>query len=145
MIRFFEESLQAVDHVGSPVLANGDVIVVDNCGFHYRVFVENQMHLMLRNSGVELIFQPPYSNEFNSYEFCFRLTNSFQLTSQNLPLFKVCEQSCQLLCKTFSVIVGSKLKFESQLAWSKLPIKIPTLCDNINCKVARKWGLLIDS
>ncbi|CAH3176849.1 unnamed protein product [Porites evermanni] len=26
MIHFFEESLQAVDHVGNPVLANGDVI-----------------------------------------------------------------------------------------------------------------------
>ena len=43
MIHFFEESLQAVDHVGNPVLANGDVIVMDNCGFHHGVFAENQL------------------------------------------------------------------------------------------------------
>ena len=44
MIHFFEESLQAVDHVGNPVLANGDVIVMDNCGFRHGVFAENQLH-----------------------------------------------------------------------------------------------------
>ena len=33
MIHFFEESLQAVDHVGNPVLANGDVIVMDTAAF----------------------------------------------------------------------------------------------------------------
>ena len=44
MIHFFEESLQAVDYVGNPVLANGDVIVMANCGFHHGVFEENQLH-----------------------------------------------------------------------------------------------------
>ncbi|XP_073240228.1 uncharacterized protein [Porites lutea] len=44
VIHFFEESLQAVDHVGNPVLANGDVIAMDNCGFHHGVFAENQLH-----------------------------------------------------------------------------------------------------
>ena len=28
------------------------------------------MQLMLRNRGVELIFQPPYSPELHSFEFC---------------------------------------------------------------------------
>ena len=77
MIHFFEESLQAVDHVGNPVLANGDVIVMDNCGFHHGVFAENQLYLMVRNRSVELIFQPPYSPEFNSCEFCFRSTKAY--------------------------------------------------------------------
>ena len=58
MNNFFKESLQAVDYVGNPVLANGDVIEMDNCGFHHRFFMENQLRLMLRNRGVELIFQP---------------------------------------------------------------------------------------
>ena len=40
--------------------------------FHHGVFAENQLRLMLRNRVVELIFQPPYSPEFNSCEFCFR-------------------------------------------------------------------------
>ena len=43
--------------MGNPVLAN-------------RVFRENQLCLMLRNHGVELIFLPPYSPELNSCEFC---------------------------------------------------------------------------
>ena len=70
MIHFFEESLQAVDHVGNPVLANGDVIVISTAAFTTEpVFVENQLRLMLRNCAVELIFKPPYSPEFNSCEF----------------------------------------------------------------------------
>ena len=77
MIHFFEESLQAIDPVGNPVLANRDVIVMDNCGFHHGVFAENQLRLMLRNRGVELIFQPPYSPEFNSCEFCFRSMKAY--------------------------------------------------------------------
>ena len=72
--------------MGNPVLANG-------------VFTENQLCLMLRNHGVELIFLPPYSPELNSCEFCrsmkvyLRHTKSFQLTSQNLRLFKAGKQS----------------------------------------------------
>ena len=33
--------------------------------------------LMLRNRSVELIFQPPYSPEFNSCEFCFRSMKAY--------------------------------------------------------------------
>ena len=66
MNNFFEESLQAVDYVGNPVLANGDVIKMDNSDFHNGIFVENQLRLMLRNRGVELIFQPPYIVDFDS-------------------------------------------------------------------------------
>ena len=46
MIRFLEENLQAVDHVGDPVLADGVAIVMDNCSFHHGVFVENQLGLI---------------------------------------------------------------------------------------------------
>ena len=77
MIHFFQESLQAVDHVKNPVLANGDVFVMDNCGFHHGVFAETQLRLMLRNRGVELIFQSPYSPEFNSSKFCFRSIKAY--------------------------------------------------------------------
>ena len=78
MTHFFKESLQAVDYVGNPVLTNGDVIVMDNnCSFHQRVFMENQLRLMLRNHGIELIFKLPYSPEFNSCEFCFRLMKAY--------------------------------------------------------------------
>ena len=64
MIHFFEESLQAVDHVGESVAFTME-------------FVENQLHLMLRNHDVEVVFKPPYSPEFNSCEFCFRWMKAY--------------------------------------------------------------------
>ena len=36
--------------------------------------------LMLKNCGLELIFQPLYSPEFNSCEFCFRSMKEFETT-----------------------------------------------------------------
>ena len=42
MLHFFEESMAIVDPVfGNPVLANGDIIVMDNCGFHHGRFAED--------------------------------------------------------------------------------------------------------
>ena len=48
--------------MGNPVLANG-------------VFAENQLRLMLRNRGVELIYQAPYSPELNPCEFCWSMNS----------------------------------------------------------------------
>ena len=102
MIHFLEESLQAIDIVGNPVLANGDVVVMDNCGFHHGHFAENQLRLMLRDFGVDLIFQPPYSPEFNSCEFCsgsmkayLRQHEQFSIKFTELRSFKVCRRSRQ--------------------------------------------------
>ena len=39
--------------------------------FHRRFFTQNHMRLILRNCFAELMFQPLYSPEFNSCEFCF--------------------------------------------------------------------------
>ena len=55
-----------------------------------RAFMENQLNLMLRNRVVELIFQPPYSSEFNSCEevdeginYLRHYPNSFHRTCDN--------------------------------------------------------------
>ena len=73
MLHFFEESMDIVDPVyGNPVLANGDIIVMDNCGFHHGRFAEDELRRMLGRRGIELVFQPPYSPDFNTCEFCFR-------------------------------------------------------------------------
>jgi hypothetical protein len=41
MLEVFKECIQIVDPIyGNPVLANGDVVVMDNCGFHHRHFTE---------------------------------------------------------------------------------------------------------
>ena len=78
MLAFFNESLDIVDDVyGNPVLANGDTVVMDNCGFHHGRFAEAELRRMLENRGVTLIFQPPYSPEFNTCEFSFRLMKAF--------------------------------------------------------------------
>jgi transposase len=58
-------------------LANGDTVVMDNCGFHHGRFDEAELRRMLENRGVTLIFQPPYSPEFNTCEFSFRLMKAF--------------------------------------------------------------------
>ena len=69
MHAFFNESLDIVDDVyGNPVLANGDTVVMDNCGFHHGRFAEAELRRMLENRGVTLIFQPPYSPEFNTIQ-----------------------------------------------------------------------------
>ncbi|XP_028394539.1 uncharacterized protein LOC114518742 [Dendronephthya gigantea] len=73
MLHFFDECLQLVDDVyGNPVLSDGDMVVMDNCGFHHAAMAENELRTMLANRGVHLIFQPPYSPDFNTCEFCFR-------------------------------------------------------------------------
>ncbi len=73
MLNFFDECLNLVDPVyGNPILSNGDIIVMDNCGFHHGVFAENELRRILGNNGVDLVFQPPYSPDFNTCEFCFR-------------------------------------------------------------------------
>lgn len=72
MLHFFEECLTLGDPVYGNVIANGDIIVMDNCGFHHGALAENELRAMLGNRGVDLIFQPPYSPDFNTCEFCFR-------------------------------------------------------------------------
>lgn len=78
MLHFFEESMEIVHPVyGNPVLANGDFVVMDNCPFHNGRFAEDALRRMLGNRGIELIFQPPYSPDFNTCEFCFRVMKSY--------------------------------------------------------------------
>ena len=67
MLAFFIEPLRLVDDVyGNPVLANGDTVVMGNCGFHHGRFAEAELRRMLEDRRVELIFQPPYSPEFDT-------------------------------------------------------------------------------
>ena len=78
MFHFFEESMDVVDPVyGNPVLANRDIVVMDNCGFQSGRFTEGRLRRMLANRGIKLIFQSPYSPDFNNCEFCFRVMKSY--------------------------------------------------------------------
>ena len=71
MFSFF---IEAVDHQrndGTDILIEGDVVVMDNCGFHHSNMANSFLRDILEEKGVELRLQPPYSPEFNTCEFCF--------------------------------------------------------------------------
>lgn len=54
-----------------PALSKGDTIIVDNLSSHRSKKVEQVMEEALRVAGVELIFLPPYSPDFNPIEQLF--------------------------------------------------------------------------
>lgn len=71
LLQFFEDALEQRNDNGNPVLAEGDVVVLDNCGFHHARHVEPILREMLLEHGVTLLFQPPYCPELNPCEYCF--------------------------------------------------------------------------
>ena len=73
MLDFFQRATQERNSVGNPVLNPGDVVVMDNCGFHHHRVYEGRLRNMLAQIGVELLFQPPYSPELNVCEYVFHL------------------------------------------------------------------------
>ena len=77
LLNFFDEALQLEREDGSAVLERGDCVVMDNCGFQHARFVEPVLRGMLGDCGVGLIYQPPYSPDFNTCELCFRQIKSF--------------------------------------------------------------------
>jgi hypothetical protein len=74
MLAFFDQVLQQKNLMGNPVFAQGDCVVMDNCGFHHHRFGEMLLRRMLQNHGCSLVFLPPYSPEYNVVEYFFRLT-----------------------------------------------------------------------
>ena len=71
LLLFFEEAVNLTRADGSAVLERGDTVIMDNCGFHHGHLVEPILTALLANCGVRLLFQPPYSPEFNTCELCF--------------------------------------------------------------------------
>lgn len=73
MVEFFNEALVEKNEIGNPMFNRGDVIIMDNCGFHHQRQGERLLKELLANRGVDLVFQPPYSPEFNVTECVFGL------------------------------------------------------------------------
>ena len=71
MLNFFNEALEVDRPDGSAILEVGDVVVMDNCGFHHGNFVEPLLRDILQEHGIRLLFQPPYSPHLNTCEYCF--------------------------------------------------------------------------
>ncbi|XP_033726738.1 uncharacterized protein LOC117316305 [Pecten maximus] len=72
MIQFFDDALQETNHIGNPIFAAGDCVIMDNCGFHHQRFGETFLKNMLGLQGLHLVFLPPYSPELNPAEFVFK-------------------------------------------------------------------------
>ena len=77
LLNFFDEALQLEWEDGSAVVERGDCVIVDNCGFHHAPFVEPVLRGMLEDCGIGLIYQPPYSPDFNTCELCFHQIKGF--------------------------------------------------------------------
>ena len=71
LLNFFDEALEHEDEFGNPIIKQGDVIVMDNCGFHHANHVEGNLRAVLETRNVQLIFQPPYHPCYNTCEYCF--------------------------------------------------------------------------
>ena len=71
LISFFNYAIGCVRPNGLPVFMYGDVVVMDNCGFHHGRITERTLRQMLEMRGVTLLFQPPYSPHLNTCEYCF--------------------------------------------------------------------------
>ena len=74
---FSRKQLVSQEQVHRHVLERSDAVIVDNCGFHHGHFVEPILTALLANCGVRLLFQPPYSPEFNTCELCFHDIKKF--------------------------------------------------------------------
>ena len=46
---------------GDPMLALGNIVVMDNCWFHHAHFAEAELRSMVGQRDITLIFQPPFS------------------------------------------------------------------------------------
>ena len=98
LLLFFEEAVNLTRADGSAVLERGDTVIMDNCGFHHGHFVEPILTALLANCGVRLLFQPPYSPEFNTCELCFHDIKEFLRRNQRLEeeetdytIYEACE------------------------------------------------------
>lgn len=86
LLNFFNEAL-SVDRIdGSTILENGDVVVMDNCGFHHGHFVEPRLRDILQEHGVHLLFQPAYSPHLNTCELCFHQVKCYLRQNSSLTL-----------------------------------------------------------
>ena len=87
MLHLFNESMQVVDKFyGNPVLAHGNIVVMDNCRLHHRHFAEAGLRRMLGQRDITLIFQPPYSPKSNPCKFSFSVITSFLRQHEHLAV-----------------------------------------------------------
>ena len=102
LLLFFEEAVNLTRADGLAVLERGNTVITDNCGFCNGHFLEPILTALLANYGVRLLFQPPYSPEFNICELCFHDVKEFLRRNQHLAeeetayaIYEACENITQ--------------------------------------------------
>lgn len=68
-LQFFAEAAEADTDTGS-ALAAGDIVIVDNAPIHHHR-ARQVLSLFLQNIGIQLLYTPRYSPDFNQVEFAF--------------------------------------------------------------------------
>ncbi|PFX21910.1 hypothetical protein AWC38_SpisGene13593 [Stylophora pistillata] len=116
LLLFFQEAVNLIRADGSAVLERGDTVIMDNCGFHHGHFVEPILTTLLANCGVRLLFQPPYSPEFNTCKLCFHDIKEFLRQNQRLAeeetayaIYEACQNITQQ--KSMNKEVGPPEKY----------------------------------
>ena len=117
LLTFFDEALQLEREDGSATLERGDCVIMDNCGFHHARIVEPILRSMLADCGITLLFQPPYSPDFNTCESCFRQIKDclrrYQLLAEHDTKIAIAEAILQISPKTRSRIFATVAMFSS--------------------------------
>ena len=67
---FVHQCVDTVTEHGVPALQPGDFLVLDNAPIHHSQ-IARALNIWLNLQGIEVIFTPTYSPEFNPAEFCF--------------------------------------------------------------------------
>lgn len=108
LLEFFTEALNETYENGNPKIAAGDVVVMDNCGFHHARHVEPVLRQILIQRDVTLVYQPPYSPELNPCEYAFNhikrlLKNNEKFTARftELAIVNALEFITPTLCSSF--------------------------------------------
>ena len=102
LLIFFDDALQVQCRTadGSAALERGDLVVMDNCGFHHSRHIEPLLRNMLNTCGIELIYQPPYSPHLNTCDYCFNQIKQFlqlyQLLTMNETKVAIREAICHI-------------------------------------------------
>ena len=89
-LHFFGLAANAGDvQTGRPALELGDIVVLDNCPTHHYEG-ERNLESFLNDIGVELVYTPTYSPDFNPVEFVFsKMRTEMQYRLKNLVEFNL--------------------------------------------------------
>lgn len=96
-VQFFTEACEAHTDEGIPAIQPGDIIVVDNASIHH-----NDAEIILGNYfaqiGVDYVFLPTYSPDFNPCENCFSKIKTLLKSTNVIDALQYSLKLAVLLC-----------------------------------------------